>query len=51
MPENPNHKDHLYLTSPDLWARLKPLARQKRRRPTPAEEAYGSGSAAARSPT
>jgi len=39
MPENPNHKDHLYLTSPDLWARLKPLARQKRRRPTPAEEA------------
>jgi very-short-patch-repair endonuclease len=39
MPEDPNHKDYPYLTPPDLWVRLKPLARQKRRRPTPAEEA------------
>lgn len=26
-------------SSPDLWAKLKPLARQKRRDPTPAEDA------------
>ncbi len=30
--------DREWKTPPDLWARLKPLARQMRREPTPAEE-------------
>ncbi len=39
MPDDPDSKTHPYLTPPDLWAKLKPLARQKRHDPTPAEEA------------
>ncbi len=37
----PGDNGHLIPTSapPDLWARLKPLARQMRRAPTPAEDA------------
>jgi very-short-patch-repair endonuclease len=36
MPTDPERK-HPYLTSPALWSKLKPLARQKRHEPTPAE--------------
>jgi len=39
MPNDPDSKTHPYLTPPELWAKLKPLARQKRRDPTPAEDA------------
>jgi very-short-patch-repair endonuclease len=38
MPADPDRKDYPYLTPPALWAKLKPLARQKRRDPTPAED-------------
>ncbi len=31
-------KDQHWDTDPQLWARLKPLARQKRQQPTPAED-------------
>jgi very-short-patch-repair endonuclease len=38
VPDDPCQKDHSYLTLPELWAKLKPLARQKRRHATPAED-------------
>ena len=37
MPDDPEHKDYPYLTSPELWQKLKPLARQNRHEPTRAE--------------
>ncbi len=37
MPADPEPKSYPYLTPPALWAKLKPLARQKRHEPTPAE--------------
>jgi very-short-patch-repair endonuclease len=33
-----SQNDHPFETSPELWAKLKPLARQMRHDPTPAEE-------------
>ena len=39
MPADPERKDYPYLSPPALWANLKPLARQKRHEPTPAENA------------
>jgi very-short-patch-repair endonuclease len=38
MPNDPERKDYPYLTPPALWAKLKPLARQMRHDPTPAED-------------
>ncbi len=29
--------------TPELWEKLKPIARQMRREPTPAEDHFGSG--------
>ena len=39
MPDDPESKDYPYLTPPQLWAKLKPLAREHRHTPTPAENA------------
>jgi very-short-patch-repair endonuclease len=38
MPNDDNWQPSPATSPPHLWARLKPLARQKRRRPTPAED-------------